>query len=60
MIPPRREPITRREPQRECERAGAGEQREDREAPRDHEWRIDGGKLLVKTQRLPTPGGGAP
>ena len=22
------------------------------------EWRVDGGKLMVKTQRLPTPGGG--
>ena len=24
------------------------------------EWRVDGGKLTVKTQRLPTPGGGTP
>jgi hypothetical protein len=23
-------------------------------------WRVEAGKLMVKTQRLPTPGGGAP
>lgn len=26
----------------------------------EREWRVDAGKLMVKTQRLPTPGGGAP
>jgi menaquinol-cytochrome c reductase iron-sulfur subunit len=26
----------------------------------EREWRVSGGKLTVKTQRLPTPGGGTP
>ena len=26
----------------------------------EREWRVEGGKLTVKTQRLPTPGGGSP